>query len=1143
MDGRATRRIQTGRLSLYLVGIALAAACGGEPLPPEPPPPPPNQAPQAVGAIPPQSVNTGETATLDVASYFRDPDGGTLTYTATTSNPGVVSVAVSGSSLTLVGVADGTATVTVTAADRGGLTAAQSVAVTVQTPNRAPETVGAIPAQSLDAGQTVSLGVLSYFRDPDGDGLGFTAATSAAGVVSVSMSGSRLTLVGVAEGRATVTVTARDPGGLTAEQSVAVTVQTPNRAPQAVGSIPAQSVNTGQTVRLDVASNFRDPDGDALTYTAATSNAAVVSAGISGSRLTLAGVAAGRATVTVTARDPSGLTATQNVAVTVQTPNRAPQAVGTIPAQSVNAGQTLRLGVASHFRDPDGDALTYTAETSNAAVVSAAISGSSLTLTGVVAGTATVTVTARDPSGLTATQRVAVTVRTPNRAPEAVGSIPSQRLVPGRTETLDIASYFRDPDGDALTYTAASTNRAAVTATMSGSNLTLTAVAVGTATVTVTARDPSGRTATQNVAVTVSRATAPDLEFSRVDPQDITVAPGDTVVVEFTIRNAGDAASSATNARAHQSDDATITTSDRVASNDARVGTLAPNATWIITLTIPVQTNAAAGTTYFGMCVDAVTGETNTANNCSIAARLTISESNRRPERVGTIDPISLAVGGTQTVDASRYFRDPDGDALDYGVESSHPGVASVAISGSIVTVTGVAAGQATLTLIAWDPAGLRALPQTVVVTVQTGNRAPVAVSTIPPQSIEPTQTADVNLAPYFTDPDADALRYTASSSNPAVATVPAMASGSVLTITAVAPGTATITATAHDPGELTAEQDVAVTVPASVMQLTKNADLDRHPAWSPDGTRIAFESQRGGNTDIYVMNADGTGETRLTDHSRTDRRPAWSPDGTKIAFTSDRDGRNWEIHVMDADGTRVTNLTNDSNNDINPAWSPDGTRIAFASDRDGNYEIYVMNHDGSGQARLAERAASDTEPAWSPDETRIAFTSERDGGADVYAMNANGRSPVRLTNSASDYGPAWSPDGTKIAFASFRDGDWEVYVMNANGSSPMQLMDNDVFDGEPAWSPDGTRIAFRSERDGDGEIYVMWLPAGDSRRSASREPRDDRTAEPEGGRAAARNPLPAPPEERPMPAAVPFRIVVESVQVSGRRGSQRDDG
>ncbi len=347
---------------------------------------------------------------VDVAAYFLDPDGGPLTYAAATSAPSVVSVSITGSSLTLFGVADGQATVTVTATDPGGLSATQSVAVTVQTPNRAPEPSGSIPAQTVNAGQTLTLDVAGYFSDPDGDALGYAATTSAAGVVSVSISGSNLTMVGVAQGTATVNVTATDPGGLSASQGVGVTVLRPNRAPTASGSIPARSLNPGRTETLDVASYFSDPDGDRLTYGATSSNAGVVSVSVSGSTVTFAGVSDGTATVTVTATDPGDLSATQSVRVTVQTANRAPAPVGSVPPQRLDAGRTARIDMAGYFNDPDGDPLRYSAESSAAGVVSTSMFRSTLTLVGVAGGTATVTVTATDTDGLTGTQAIQVSV-------------------------------------------------------------------------------------------------------------------------------------------------------------------------------------------------------------------------------------------------------------------------------------------------------------------------------------------------------------------------------------------------------------------------------------------------------------------------------------------------------------------------------------------------------------------------------------------------------------------------------------------------------------------------------------------------------------------------------------------------------------
>ena len=261
---------------------------------------------------------------------------------------------------------------------------------------------------------------------------------------------------------------------------------------------------------------------------------------------------------------------------------------------------------------------------------------------------------------------------------------------------------------------------------------------------------------------------------------------------------------------------------------------------------------------------------------------------------------------------------------------------------------------------------------------------------------------------------------------------------------------------------------------PAPATRLTDNDAIDVSPDWSPDGQRIAFFSDRDGNLDIYVMNADGSGLARLTYDGANDGVPDWSPDGQRIAFASDRDG-NYEIYVMNADGSGLARLTDNDAGDGVPAWSADGQRIAFYSDRDGNGEIYVMNADGSGLARLTDNDAGDGPPAWSPDGQRIAFASDRDGNWEIYVMNADGSGLARLTdNYAGDGVPDWSPDGQRIAFASDRDGNWKIYVMNADGSGLARLTDNDAIDVSPDWSPDGQRIAFHSDRDGNTEIYVM---------------------------------------------------------------------
>lgn len=234
--------------------------------------------------------------------------------------------------------------------------------------------------------------------------------------------------------------------------------------------------------------------------------------------------------------------------------------------------------------------------------------------------------------------------------------------------------------------------------------------------------------------------------------------------------------------------------------------------------------------------------------------------------------------------------------------------------------------------------------------------------------------------------------------------------------------------------------------------RLTTSAGIDHSPDWSPDATKIAFKSTRDGNHEIYVMNADGSAQSRLTNNTAIDDHPNWSMDGTKIAFYSDRDGNN-EIYVMNANGSGLTRLTNNPAQDLEPVWSPDGTRIAFRSDRDGNDEIYVMNADGTGQTRLTNDPGSDDYASWSPDGSKIAFRGVRGGSHDIYVMNVSGGEVTRLTtNAALDFNPDWSPDGTKLVFASTRDGNGELYTMNADGTGQTRLTNNPAGDIRPSW-------------------------------------------------------------------------------------------
>ena len=405
-----------------VAAVIWVASCGGDggtTITP-PPPPPPNQAPTAVGSIAAQTVAAGESVTVNVSSNFNDPDGDALTYTATTSDAGVATASVAGSNVTIAGVAAGTATITVTARDPDGATVTQSISVTVEVANQAPVAMGSLGELSFDQGGEVTVHVAENFSDPDGDALVYTATSSDTMVVTVTASEATVVVVGVTAGSATVTVTATDPGGLSATQDMAVMILPGNQAPQLGDSIPAQMIQVGETIMIVVSGHFTDPEGAELTFEAVSSDTGIATALASSDTVTIGGVAAGGVSVTVSASDPEGLSASQEVMVTVEQAmtNRAPQMADDMipfPAHDLVVDGAIVLDVSGYFVDPDGDPLVYTATTSDDAVAMAAVDGATVTTTALSAMedevlTVTLTVTATDPEGLSFSQEAEVFV-------------------------------------------------------------------------------------------------------------------------------------------------------------------------------------------------------------------------------------------------------------------------------------------------------------------------------------------------------------------------------------------------------------------------------------------------------------------------------------------------------------------------------------------------------------------------------------------------------------------------------------------------------------------------------------------------------------------------------------------------------------
>jgi Tol biopolymer transport system component len=253
-----------------------------------------------------------------------------------------------------------------------------------------------------------------------------------------------------------------------------------------------------------------------------------------------------------------------------------------------------------------------------------------------------------------------------------------------------------------------------------------------------------------------------------------------------------------------------------------------------------------------------------------------------------------------------------------------------------------------------------------------------------------------------------------------------------------------------------------------STPQLTQQWQPDPMPtAWS----RLAFQSFRYDNWDIYLVHPSDAGEVRLTNHTATESYPSLAKGGERVTFSSNRSGNN-DIYLQNADGSGLTVLVSGPANEIYPVWAPDNSRVAFQSDAAGNYDIYVTKPDGATQ--LTANTAYDGEPTWSPDGTQIAFVSDRSGSKEIWVMNADGSNPHQLTTGGTAATPAWSPRGDQIAYATDhnQDGFYSVFYMNADGSNPTRVNVStygyNYYDQwNPVWSPDGKWLAL---------VETSWL-------------------------------------------------------------------